>query len=519
VVLSTAATLALAAWAPLAASQEAEAPAAPFAPARAAHLRIEGQLDAGTRSHLRRAIAAARELAGGARAHLVIELDTPGGEVELMWELAGQLDEAAKSGVEVSGWVHDRAYSAGALIALACDPLYMAPQGAIGAAAPVALGPQGLGAIPDETMRAKVTSALRSSFRGWAEAHGRPPALAEAMVDSEVGVREVRVDGVARLMTQTEYDDARLRGEPLELVRTIVPQGELLSLSGSQAVELQLADGLASSLGEVLDKIGAGSAEALSVPRSRSDELAGALDSIKYLLLIAGLLAAWTEIKAPGFGLPGIVAIACIGLFLFGRYLVGIADVIHIVAVGLGIVLIAAEIFLAPGTLWMGLAGGALLIGGLVASTIVPAGGLGFPMARALAIDEAFRFSMGLLVAVVGAWGLSRVLPRAPGFSRMVLAADGPKLSGTALVEARTVAEKRSGLLGSVGVALTDLRPVGKVRLDTLSGEDFEARVEGAALDRGARVRVVDVSSGRLVVAGVEPAPDVPSATGSGGAA
>jgi membrane-bound serine protease (ClpP class) len=496
--------LALIAWAPLAPPQATDAPAAPQSPARAAHLRIEGQLDAGTRSHLRRAIRTARELADGARAHLVVELDTPGGEVELMWELAGQLDEAAKSGVEVSGWVHDRAYSAGALLALACDPLYMAPQGAIGAAAPVALGPGGLGQIPDETMRAKVTSALRSSFRGWAEAHGRPPALAEAMVDSEVGVREVKIGGVARLMTQTEYDDARQRGEPLEVVRTIVPQGELLSLSGSQAVDLGLADGLASSLSEVLDKVGAGAAQAASVPRSRSDELAGVLDSIKYLLLVAGLLAAWTEIKAPGFGLPGIAAIVCIGLFLFGRYLVGIADVIHIVAVAAGVILIAAEIFLAPGTLWMGLAGGALLIGGLVASTVVPAGGLEFPMARALAIDEAFRLTLGLFVAAVGAWGLSRVLPHAPGFSRLVLNAEGPGHSGSAVTEARTVAEKRKGLLGSVGVALTDMRPVGKVQLDGVAGEDFEARVEGAALDRGARVRVVDVSSGRLVVAGVE---------------
>jgi len=515
---STAALLALAALAPLALLQEGKAPAAPAAPARAAHLRIEGALDAGTRSHLRRAIAAARQLAGGARAHLVVELDTPGGEVELMWELAGQLDEAAKSGVEVSGWVHDRAYSAGSLIALACDPLYMATQSAIGAAAPVAMGPAGLGQIPDETMRAKVTSALRSSFRGWAEAHGRPPALAEAMVDTEVGVREVKLGGASHLMTQKEYDDARQRGEPLEVVRTIVPQGELLSLSGSEAVELGLADGLAGTLSEVLDKIGAGSTQALTVPRAPSDDLAGALDSIKYLLLVAGLLAAWTEIKAPGFGLPGIVAIVCIGLFLFGRYLVGIADVIHIVAVVLGIVLIAAEIFLAPGTLWMGLTGGALLIGGLVASTIVPAGGLGFPMARELAIDEAFRFTMGLLVAFVGAWGLSRVLPHTPGFNRLVLAAEGPKLSGSALTEARTVEEKRGTLLGSVGVALTDLRPVGKVRLDAVGADDFEARVEGAALDRGARVRVVDVRSGRLVVAGLDPTEE-PRAPASGGVA
>jgi len=70
------------------------------------------------------------------------------------------------------------------------------------------------------------------------------------------------------------------------------------------------------------------------------------------------------------------------------------------------------------------------------------------------------------------------------------------------------VEEKRRTLVGAQGVALTDLRPVGKVRLDGVRADDFEARVEGAALDRGARVRVVDVRSGRLVVAAVDlPAP------------
>lgn len=476
----------------------------PAATEEVAHLRIEGELDAGTRSHLRRAIEVARALAGGGRARLVVELDTPGGPIELMWELAGQLDEAAKSGVQVTAWVHDAAFSAGSLLALACDPLYMAPQGAIGAAAPVTLGPGGITEIPDATVRAKMVAALRSSFRGWAEAHGRPPALAEAMVDRDVGVREVKVDGVPRLMTQTEYDDARQRGEPLELVRTIVPPGELLSLSGAQAVELGLADGLASTLPEVLDKLGVPGAQVRDVPRSSSDHLAGLLDSVKYLLLVAGLLLAWTEIKAPGFGLPGIGAIVCIGLFLFGRYLVGIADVIHIVAVAVGVVLIAVEIFVVPGTLWLGLLGAALVVGGLVASTVVPAGGLGFPMARTMAVDEAFKLTMGLLVAMVGAWGLSRVLPRAPGFSRLVLVPQGAAHSGAAVKESRTVEEKRRALVGAEGVALTDLRPVGKVRLENVPGDDFEARVEGFALDRGARVRVVEVRSGRLVVAAVE---------------
>ncbi len=476
-------------------------------PPAVAHLRIEGELDVGTQSHLRRAILRAQRAAGDGQARLLVELDTPGGEVELMWKLAGQIDAAAEDGVLVAAWVHSRAYSAGALIAMACDPLLVSPQAAIGAAAPVVMVPGGIAQVPDETVRAKVTSALRSSFRGWAERHGRPAALAEAMVDASVGVKEVLLDGVPRLMSQAEYDDARSRGDALEVVRTIVAPGELLALSGSQAVELGRADALVGSLGEALDKLGVPGAQVEEVPRSRSDELAAVLDSIKYLLLIAGLLAAWTEIKAPGFGLPGIAAIACIGLFLFGRYLVGIADVIHLVAAAAGAILIAVEIFLVPGTLWVGLAGGLLLIGGLVSATVIPAGGFSYPLDRALAIAEGFRLMLGLFVALLGAWGLSRLLPKSPLFSRMVLSPEGPSHTGSALHESATVAEKRERLLGALGVALTDLRPVGKVRLDALRDGDLEARVEGLALDRGARVRVVDVSSGRLVVGAAPEAP------------
>lgn len=464
-----------------------------------AHLRISGALDAGTQASLRRAIEAARDLAGEGRPALLLELDTPGGEVELMWSLAGQIDEAATGGVDVTCWVHDRALSAGALLAMACKPLYMRPQANIGAAAPVTLTPGGIAGVADDTVRAKVTSALKSSFRGWAEANGRPAVLAEAMVDPEAGVRRVKVDGVTRLMSEREYEDLRGQGAPFELIETIAPPGTLLSLSGSQAVELGFADGLAGSLDEVLAKIGR--TRAVGIERTRGDELAAWLDQLKYLLLVAGLLAAWAEIKAPGFGLPGAVAIACIGLFLFGRFLVGLADVPHVVAVVAGVALIVVEVFVAPGTLWFGLAGGVLLLGGLVSATVWPAGGIDVPMAEQMLIDEAFRFTLGLTAVVLGAWMLSRVLPHTPLGSRMVLDTPTGPVSGAAVAEAADLENKRGRLLGARGTALTDLRPVGKVRLDVDASAEFEARSDGAALDRGARVRVVDVSSGRLVVA------------------
>ena len=465
-------------------------------------VRIEGALDVSTRSLLQRAIRTAE----AEDAHLVVELDTPGGEVELMWQLAGQLDDASERGLVTAAWVHDKALSAGALIAMACEYVYVHPRSTIGAAAPVVIGPDGnMMAIADEVAREKFTAAVRSSFRSWAESHGRPPALAEAMVDSEVGVREVRVEGVVRLVTEAEYDDLRMTGREYELLRTVVASGKLASFSAAQAVEFGLADGQAESLDVVFSKLGLTGVTPLVIEPERSERLASFLASIQYLLLLGGIAGLYVEVKAPGFGLPGLVSIACFGLFLFGQYLTGLADVPHIVAVSLGLGLIAVELFVAPGTLWFGLAGGVLVIGGLVLASLGPSAGLAYALDRQLVLDTSFRMALWTVAAVVLGGFLTRMLPRAPVVGRLVLQADDRSQSGTGVAETATVEEKR-GLVGTLGEALCDLRPVGKIALAGRASEEFEARAVGAAIDRGARVRVVEVRSGRLVVEAETPA-------------
>ncbi len=477
--------------------------AEPASEARVVHIRVEGPLDIGAQSLIQRAIRRAEQ----DRADLLVELDTPGGEVELMWRIAAQLDEASDAGVLTVVWVHDRALSAGALIALACDRIYVRTQATIGAAAPVTIGPGGMvGAEQDDTMKEKVTSAVRSSFRAWAESHGRPPALAEAMVDAEVGVKEVvGEDGVRRLITQGDYDDARMAGEVFEEVRTIVDVGRLASVSGTQAVRLELADGIANSLDEVLEKMGAPGVTPVSLVRERSEDLAALLHSLRFLLLLGGVAGAYLELKIPGFGLPGIASLVCFGLFLFGQYLVGLADVPHIVAVTAGLALITVEIFVAPGTLWFGITGAALLIGGLLLSMGGTSWELDYALDRVIAFNAVFSLAVWSSGAVLLGWGLSRMIPHTPGLSRLILQSAGAPSTGEGVAESATLAEKQT-LVGACGRALTDLRPVGRVVLDAREGEDFEALTHGAPLERGARVRVVELSSGRLVVEAKETA-------------
>jgi membrane-bound serine protease (ClpP class) len=478
--------------------------AAGFGPLRAGpapaggltRVRIAGPLDVGTQAALKRAIDGARERGD----RLLIELDTPGGEIELMWQLANALLDASAAGVGTAAWVHDRALSAGALLALACELVYMRSHSTLGSALPVQVGPGGLLPVAeDEEVREKLSSALRGEFRGVAEKRGRSGLLAEAMVDPEVEISEVQLESGTRLVSRKELEDLASRGEPHELVRTVVARGELLNVTGREAVELGLADGLAESFDELAAKLGLAGVVPTEVQRTRSDELAAWLHALSPLFLIAGFVLIYLELKTPGFGLPGSLALVSFGIVLFGRYLVGLADIPHVLLLVAGAALIALELFLMPGALWPGLLGAAAILFGLIWSFAGARIGLEYALDRAILIEESFRVVGAGLLALLVIWGLSRLLPHTPVLSHMVLAPT-PVAPAGAMPEA-SGARAAVARVGAPGRALTALRPVGKVALDAAPELDFEARAEGAEIAAGARVRVLELApSGRLVV-------------------
>jgi membrane-bound serine protease (ClpP class) len=454
---------------------------------------IEGQLDAGHLALLGRAERRARE----ASATLLVRVDTPGGSVELMRQIAAALDAAAKSGLSVATWVDDEALSAGVWITIVGRPVLMAPTATIGAAQVVQFGPDGMQPAPE-----KIQSAYRAWVRGWAEQHGRSPELAEAMIDEHKVVRRVRDDaGVVRLMTGAEWDDLVSQGREPELVSTVSRDGEMLTLTATEAVALGFAEALAADEGEVLAKLGRPGARVERLERSRSEDLLGELHRLRLVLLFLGLLLGYMELKAPGFGVAGILSVTAFTLLFAGQYLVGLADVPHLVLAGLGLALIAAELFIAPGIVWFGLGGTLCLVGALVASQVGP--GLSFDSAwdRELLLDATLELALTASVALIGIWVVGRFLPKTPVLGRMVLAG-GPGAAasefGDALPESRDLHGARPGALGR---ALTALRPVGKVALDgDPPGIDHEASAPGTLLEPGARVRVTAVRAGRLEV-------------------
>ena len=464
-------------------------------------LKIDGPLDIGALSLVRRATEGALERGD----RLVLEMNTPGGEIELMWKLARALGRASDEGLLTVTWVNDQALSAGALIAMACDRIYMRSRATIGSATAITVGP--LGAQPiseDEAVMEKFNSSFRSQFRGWAEEHGRSGVMAEAMVDAEIAVRQVRVDGELRIISDKERDDLISSGEKFQLVRTVVQRGELLNLTGTEAFELEFIDGLAESLDEVYERIGMPGVIPTEVVRQRSEELASWLDGLLPVLFIGGLIFAFLEIKAPGFGVPGVLSIVCFALLLFGRYMVGLADIPHIIVVSVGVILIATEIFLVPGTLWAGILGGICIIGGLIWANLGPGYGLEYPLDRELALDSAFNTLLWAALAATLMMIVSKFLPKTSLFNRMALEPGGTSFGDAGGHSAPAVA------LGSRGQVLTELRPVGKVGLDGQL-EEFEATWPGGLLEVGTRVAVTRVLlGGRLEVEPEAEARDTP---------
>ncbi|MFH0946816.1 MAG: NfeD family protein [Planctomycetota bacterium] len=472
--------------------------------------RIEGPLAEAMMATLGRAIERAESEQASA---LIIEIDTPGGEVTLMDRIARKI-ELCK--VQPVAYVLNEAVSAGAFIAMACDRIYTYERAQIGSSMPISITPFGI--VSPETdqqndIAEKQTSYLRSKFRDRAQAHDRPglDALAEAMVDRQVEVLLIRHGRDERPMTRIEYEDLLQREgqQAASIVRTICERGTLLNLTAQEAFDLGFSDGVVVSRTEVLEALGLKGARVIEIRPSWSEKLVGLLEHVQWLLLVAGLVLIYIEIKAPGFGLPGALGILCLSLLLFKNYLVGLAEIPEILLVFLGLVLIGLEIFVIPGFGVAGIAGITCVALGALFSFLpflVPEG----PLETDLLATTMRSFVISLFATLIGSYVLSRyVLPKTPILRRMILdtGVAPATLEGSAsALPAAGGAAGRQVKAGDLGSAISYLRPAGKVEL---GDEHLDAVSEGDYIERGERIVVLRIESNHVVVrrAAAGPAP------------
>jgi membrane-bound serine protease (ClpP class) len=216
---------------------------------------------------------------------------------------------------------------------------------------------------------------------------------------------------------------------------------------------------------------------------------------LSVLLLIGGAVGAYLEIKAPGFGLPGICSLICFGLFFGGHFIAGLAGWEAVIIFAIGLLLVLGELFLHPGTMIPGLLGVLMMLGALVWAMTDH-----WPGAPAMPTSAELRRPMlNLVLAILGGGTLiavlAKFLPKTPFFSRLVLS------SASASGPAVTVPVVNFELhVGDTGVAATTLRPAGKA---AFRGEPHDVTADGDFITQGTAVRVVSVDGMRVVVEAV----------------
>jgi membrane-bound serine protease (ClpP class) len=445
---------------------------------------ISGTVEPGMAAFLRRALS---DIEGRPAALIVVEMDTFGGRVDAALEMVDTLVHQPQA--RTVALVTQKAISAGALIALACNRLVMRHHTTIGDCAPIIYSEEGPKVVGE-----KFQSPLRAKFRTLARKNGYPVALAEAMVTAEMEVLAVTIDGETRYMETRDFEelDERTR-ERVESKITVVPEGELLTMDDTEAQELGFSAMSVSGLEEMLDRMELSGHPVERLGQSWSESLVRTIASIAPILMAIGLAALYMEFQAPGFGVPGIVGILALALVFFNQYLVGLADYTELLLIVIGLLLLGFEMFVIPGFGIAGIAALLVISAGLLLSLqdfVLP--DPEFPWQQELLIRNLTQVLAAVVAAIVASIvGVRYLLPQS---SRVVA---GPYLEAT-LQEARDLSDQtRSVQVGDTGRALSFLRPSGKA---DIAGELLDVISEAEFIEKDATIRVVDVRGNRIVV-------------------
>ncbi len=400
---------------------------------------------------------------------VVLDMETPGGRLDVTFEI---MEALGKFEGQTITFVNKEAISAGAFISATTDEIWFAPDGVIGAAAPVTGG----GKDVDVTMKQKIVSYLKARVRAISEGKGEHRgAVISAMIDAE---------------TELKIGDKVLK-----------EKGELLSLTATEANKVYgeppmplLAAGIAKTVDDLLvQKFGAGNFTVQTLEVTWSEEFAQYLNALSPILMGLGLLAVFIEFKTPGFGFFGIAGGVLLGIVFFGHYVAGLSGHEPAVVFAIGVLLVFAEILFFPGVIVAALTGVLLMLGALVWSMADLWPNEPVKINSDVFTQPLISMGLGVLVAVVLAAVLARFLPKGWFWDKMILQAAIDTNS-----QAPTTRATESGsLVGRRGVVASALMPSGQIEID---GRRYEARVAVGMIEAGATVVVVKRSDFGLVV-------------------
>ena len=384
---------------------------------------------------------------------ILIEMDTYGGAVTDADEIRTRILE---SKIPVYVFINKDAASAGALISIACDSIYMAPGSSIGAAT-VVNGADGT-AAPD-----KYQSYMRSMMRSTAEATGRNPQIAEAMVDEKL------------------------------VVAGISDATSVITFSVAEAIQNGFCEGEYTSQKAILAAQNLQSAQVIAYEEKTVDSivsffLSPAVSGILIILIIGGI---YFELQTPGIGFPLAIALSAAALYFIPYYLNGLAENWEILAFVIGIILLAVEFFILPGFGVFGVAGIVLTLGGLVLG-MLPNQAFDFELVPSSQLFGALLTVILSALAAVGmVFWLTPKVNEWEAFKHLTLASTQESSQG---YTSRIYAES---LLGKTGKVHSRLRPSGRVEID---GEIYDAYSRGEFLEQGEAIEVISTEGTSLRV-------------------
>jgi len=387
--------------------------------------------------------------------YVLIHMNTYGGLVDMADSIRTRLLNAKPT---VLVFIDNNAASAGALIAIACDSIYMRKSASIGAATVVNQTGE---VVPD-----KYQSYMRATMRATAESTGRDPKIAEAMVDPSV------------------------------YIEGIIDSGKVLTFTSSEAQKHGFCNGEAENIAEVLQLAGVENYEIVKQELTATDKAINwlinpAISGILVLIIIGGI---YFELQTPGVGFPLAASVLAAILYFAPLYLEGLAANWEILLFFVGAILLLVEIFVIPGFGVAGISGIALILFSLVSSLLqndgfdfdVPQAEAGLTVVQAL---TTVLIPFAILITFLLFFGQN--LLQMAAFKRLALQSTQDADAGY------VVADQQHHLVGETGLALTDLRPAGKVQI---AGRPYDAKATTGWIDKGTTVRIVAQERFELVV-------------------
>ena len=402
-------------------------------------MELKAEIDPRTNRYVELGLEKAKEIEAD---YVIIEMDTYGGAVTDAKDIVENIMDFEKP---IWVFINKDAASAGALISIACDSIYMSPGANIGAATVVFQTGE---AAPD-----KYQSYMRSTMRSIAEENGRDPRIAEGMVDENI-----EIDSISKA-------------------------GNVITFSTSEAIKYGYCEAKVNSIEEILERNKVTDYERVDFQLSASDKIIAIflnpfISGILIMVIVGGL---WFELQTPGVGFPIAAAAIALVLYFVPYYLNGMAENWEIIAFFVGMVLIGMEVFVIPGFGIAGILGITITLGSLI---------------LVMLNNDTFDFTfvemndivIAAIVASVGIFGGLAAL-----FFIGVKFTDSKFFARVALTDTMSRSEgytssfNKESMVGKTGTAHTILRPSGKVLIE---GEVYDAYTRGDYIEKDVEIVV-----------------------------